>query len=92
VSPTDGTVRLPDGTLAGSILSLDRAVRNLTDFADVDLPAAVDAVTATPAALLGLADRGVIAPGAVGDLVLLTPAGDLVATVIAGRLVYDARR
>lgn len=91
VSPTDGTVRLPDGTLAGSTLSLDRAVRNLTDFAAIDLPTAVEAVTATPAALLGLADRGVIAPGAVGDLVLLTPAGDLVATVIAGRLVYDAR-
>jgi N-acetylglucosamine-6-phosphate deacetylase len=91
VSPADGSVRLPDGTLAGSTLSLDRAVRNLTDFAGVDLPAAVDAVTATPAALLGLADRGVVAPGAVGDLVLLTPAGDLVATVVGGRLVYDAR-
>jgi N-acetylglucosamine-6-phosphate deacetylase len=91
VSPADGSVRLPDGTLAGSTLSLDRAVRNLTDFAGVDLPAAVDAVTATPAALLGLADRGVIAPGAVGDLVLLTPAGDLVATVVGGRVVYDAR-
>src|SRR5690606_12807881 len=75
VSPTDGTVRLPDGTLAGSTLSLDRAVRNLTDFAAIDLPTAVEVVTATPAALLGLADRGVIAPGAVGDLVLLTPAG-----------------
>ncbi len=91
VSPTDGTVRLPDGTLAGSTLSLDRAVRNLTDFAGIALRAAIDAVTATPAGLLGLTDRGVIAPGAVGDLVLLTPAGAVVATVIAGRVVHDAR-
>jgi N-acetylglucosamine-6-phosphate deacetylase len=86
-----GAVRLADGTLAGSALSLDRAVRNLMAFAGVDLAAAVHAVTAAPAALLGLPDRGVIAPGAVGDLVLLTPEGHVVATVIGGEVVHDAR-
>ncbi|HZA76511.1 MAG TPA: N-acetylglucosamine-6-phosphate deacetylase [Acidimicrobiales bacterium] len=85
-------VRLADGTLAGtSDLSLDRAVRNLVGFAGVPLAAAVAAVTASPAALVGLEDRGVIAPGAVGDLVLLDAGGEVVATVIGGRVAYDRR-
>ncbi len=49
---------------------------------------AVAAATATPAALLGLADRGHLRPGAVGDVVLLTPALEVVATVVRGRLAY----
>ena len=92
VAAADLSVRLPDGTLAGSTLALDRAVSNAMAFAGLDLPAAVRAVTATPAAVLGLADRGVVAPGAVADLVLLTPDGEVVATVIAGRVVHDTRR
>ncbi|HET6662813.1 MAG TPA: N-acetylglucosamine-6-phosphate deacetylase [Acidimicrobiales bacterium] len=84
-------VRLADGTLAGSDLSLDRAVRNLMAFARVSLATAVSAVTASPAAVLGLDDRGVIGPGAVGDLVLLDPGGGVVATVIGGRVAFDRR-
>jgi N-acetylglucosamine-6-phosphate deacetylase len=84
-------VRLADGTLAGSDLSLDRAVRNLMAFAGTQMADAVAAVTATPSAVLGLEERGVIAPGAVGDVVLLDPAGEVVATVIAGRVAYDRR-
>jgi len=90
-SGSDG-VRLDDGTLAGSDLSLDRAVRNLDGFAGVGLAAAVTAATAAPSAVLGLADRGVIAPGAVGDLVLLDDAGTVVATVVGGQVAYDRRR
>ncbi|MGH9229565.1 MAG: N-acetylglucosamine-6-phosphate deacetylase [Acidimicrobiales bacterium] len=88
---TDDGVRLADGTLAGSDLSLDRAVRNLMAFAGVALPAALSAVTASPAELLGLGDRGVIGPGAVGDLAVLDPAGGIVATVIGGRVAFDRR-
>ncbi|MGH9288161.1 MAG: N-acetylglucosamine-6-phosphate deacetylase [Acidimicrobiales bacterium] len=88
---TDNGVRLADGTLAGSDLSLDRAVRNLMAFAGVSLPTAVAAVTASPAVLLGLDDRGVIAPGAVGDLALLDPDGEVVATVVGGRVAFDRR-
>ncbi|HEX6420918.1 MAG TPA: N-acetylglucosamine-6-phosphate deacetylase [Acidimicrobiales bacterium] len=91
VSAGDGAVRLPDGTLAGSTLPLDRAVRNLVAFAGVPLDRAVRAVTAAPAAVLRLTDRGVVAPGAVADLVLLTPGGAVVATLVGGRVVHDAR-
>ena len=87
----DEGVRLPDGTLAGSNLSMDDAVANLVAFADgaVDLPAALHAATAAPAELLGLTgSRGTLAPGAVGDLVLLDATGYVVATVIGGELAW----
>ena len=91
----DGAVRLSDGTLAGSLLSLDRAVANLMAFAGVGLERAVAAAATTPARLLGLADeRGVIRPGAAGDVVLLdvTAAGpEVVATVVAGQVAFDRR-
>jgi N-acetylglucosamine-6-phosphate deacetylase len=91
VNPVDGGVRLPDGTLAGSTLALDQAVRNLVTFAGVPLAVAVGAVTEVPARVLGLADRGTLTPGAAGDLVLLDGDGILVATVIGGRVAYDQR-
>jgi len=91
VSAEDGGVRLPDGTLAGSTLALDQAVRNLVAFAGVPLADAAGAVTTVPARVLGLADRGTLDPGAAGDLVLLDDDGTLVATVIGGRVAYDRR-
>jgi N-acetylglucosamine-6-phosphate deacetylase len=83
--------RLPDGTLAGSTLTLDQAVRNLAQWAGLPLAAALAAATSAPARVLGLADRGTIAVGAVADLVLLDEAGGLVATVAGGRVAHDRR-
>jgi N-acetylglucosamine-6-phosphate deacetylase len=91
VSAEDGGVRLPDGTLAGSTLALDQAVRNVVAFAGVPLADAVGTVTTVPAAVLGLTDRGTLDAGAAGDLVLLDDDGTLVATVIGGRVAYDRR-
>jgi N-acetylglucosamine-6-phosphate deacetylase len=68
-------VRLPDGTLAGSLLSLDRAVANLRAYSGTALDDALFAASTAPARLLGLeGERGVIAPGALADLVLLLDA------------------
>lgn len=64
--------RLPDGTLAGSALTMDGAIRTCVD-AGVPLADAVRAATATPARLMGLADRGVIREGTRADLVALAP-------------------
>jgi N-acetylglucosamine-6-phosphate deacetylase len=64
--------RLPDGTLAGSALRMDEAVRNVVRAAGVALEDAVTAAASTPAALLGLADRGAIVPGRRADLVRLS--------------------
>lgn len=59
-------------TLAGSVLSLDVALRNLVA-TGVPLPAAVAAATRNPLALLGITDRGRIAAGQRADLVELSP-------------------
>ena len=57
-------------TLAGSVIALDTAVRNLV-VSGVPLPAAVAAAGRNPLALLGVSDRGRIAPGQRADLVEL---------------------
>lgn len=69
----DGAPRLPDGTLAGSALTMDAAIRTAVG-AGVALEAAVLAASTTPAHLLGLFDRGQIAPGLRADLVALDDA------------------
>lgn len=82
--------RLADGTLAGGLIGMDQAVRNLVEFAGCPLGDAMRAASAAPASVLGAGDRGGLRPGMRGDLVVLTPAGDLVATVIAGTIAWQA--
>lgn len=67
----DGAPRLPDGTIAGSALTMDRAVANLVRHVGVPLEVAVAAASTNPARVLGLTDRGRIEPGARADLVAL---------------------
>ncbi len=76
-------------TLAGSVIALDTAVRNLVA-SGVALPAAVAAASRNPLALLGIADRGRIAPGQRADLVELdTDLG--VRRVMRAGTWFDAR-
>lgn len=63
-------VFLADGTLAGSALTMDRALRNLLEIG-LELPDASRRLSNYPADFLGLDDRGRIAPGAWADLVVL---------------------
>ena len=85
------SARLADGTLAGSILSLDQALRNLIRLTGCTLADALATVTTTPARSLGLDhERGRIAPGYVADLVLLSPELEVRGTVVRGELVYTA--
>jgi N-acetylglucosamine-6-phosphate deacetylase len=84
------SARLDDGTLAGCILSLDAILRAFVSFTGASLPEALATVTTTPARLLGLDDRlGRIAPGMAADLVLMTPAIEIVEAYVAGELVYQ---
>ncbi len=85
------SARLADGTLAGSILSLDQALRNLIRFTGCSLSDALATMTTTPARALGLDhERGQVAPGFMADLVLLSPDLEVRGTVVAGELVYTA--
>jgi N-acetylglucosamine-6-phosphate deacetylase len=89
VSGPDGAVRTLDGRLAGSLLTMDQAVRNLVAFTDCSLAAAVGCATATPARVVAAAAKGLVAVGRDADLVLLTPDLSVVATVVAGTVVFD---
>lgn len=73
-SLTGDAARLPDGTLAGSVLTMERGVANVVAEAGATLAAAVTSASTTPARLLGLDDRGAIAPGRRADLVELSVA------------------
>jgi len=84
--------RLDDGTMAGSVLTMDRAFATLVTGCGVSLPDAARMCATTPARELGLVGHGVIAAGAVADLVVLSATYDVVQTWIAGRRVWDAGR
>jgi N-acetylglucosamine-6-phosphate deacetylase len=66
----DGAVRLPDGTLAGSVLTMDEAVRNLVA-SGASLAGAVHAASTAPARLIGRDDLGVLRPGGPAHLTVL---------------------
>ncbi len=73
------------GSLAGSVLTMDRAVRNVTKFSRWSLRDAVRAATLNPARAVGLGHYGVLAAGADADFTVLSPAGDVIKTVVRGR-------
>ena len=85
----DGAVRLPDGTLAGSALTMDEAVRNAVRFLGVSLGQAVRMAAETPAAALTLDGKGRIAVGCDADFVLLDEEGTVLETTVAGEMVYE---
>jgi N-acetylglucosamine-6-phosphate deacetylase len=86
------TPRLPDGLLAGSLLSLDQALRNLIIFTGCSLEAAVHTITQVPARLLGLnSSLGSLVVGAKADLVLLSPNLQVIGVWLKGHQIMPAR-
>jgi N-acetylglucosamine-6-phosphate deacetylase len=74
------------GSLAGSVLTMDRAVRNVTKFSDWGLRDAVQAATLNPARAVGLSNHhGILAPGADADFTVLSPSGKVLKTIVRGR-------
>ncbi len=84
----NGCARLDDGTMAGSVLTLDAAFRSLREMGFTAFDAATMCAT-TPARELGLHGSGVVAEGAVADLAVLDRNGRVVQTWIGGTLVYE---
>ena len=73
-------------SLAGSVLTMDRAVRNVTKFSEWSLRDAVRAATLNPARAVGLADRhGVLTQGAEANFIVLNSSGDVLKTIVRGR-------
>lgn len=80
---------LDDGTIAGSVLTMDRAFATLTGACGLSLPEAAAVCSTTPARTLGLQGFGVLAAGAAADLVVLDRQFRVVQTWIAGNLAYS---
>jgi N-acetylglucosamine-6-phosphate deacetylase len=77
---------LVDGKLAGSVLTMDRAVRNVMQFAHWDLQQTLRLATLNPARVAGLANRGKLATGAEADFIVLSPSGEVRKTIIHGEI------
>jgi len=89
VSLRDGVMRLLDGTIAGSVLTMDQAVRNVVNLVGCSWPDAVRMASLSPANIAGIADRkGQLKPGADADFVVLDDAGEVRQTWHAGRRVF----
>jgi N-acetylglucosamine-6-phosphate deacetylase len=84
-------LRLPDGRLAGSRVTLDLALRNAQRFAGLSLLEAVAACTLRPARRLGIErERGTLRPGARADFAVLGADGSVHSTWIGGKSVFRA--
>ncbi len=85
----DGQARLKDGTLAGSVLKMNVAVRNMAEEVGMTFEQAVDCATINPARKLGLQDeRGSIAVGKRADFAVLDKDYNVLATFVNGKQVY----
>jgi N-acetylglucosamine-6-phosphate deacetylase len=85
----DGAIRLADGTLAGSVLTLDRALHNLQAATGRPLAELWPATSRNAARAIGIDDvKGSLEPGRDADLVLLDPALRVVVTVAEGAVVH----
>jgi N-acetylglucosamine-6-phosphate deacetylase len=85
----DDAVRLADGTLAGSVLTMDQALRNLMHLG-LPLEEAARRCATLPADYLGLEERGRLVSGAVADIVVLGPGGRLEAVFVEGQALAAA--
>ncbi len=74
-----------NGSLAGSVLTMDRAVRNVMEFAHWSLQDAVRAATLNPARTAGLVGHGVLEKGSEANFVVLSAQGEVLKTVVGGR-------
>ncbi len=84
-----GGVRLADGTLAGSTLTMDQAFRNLVNEIGLDLMEASRRVSTHAADYLGVTDRGRLAAGCWGDVVLLDRDLKVLDVYVEGRSIDD---
>ncbi|MBB5018624.1 N-acetylglucosamine-6-phosphate deacetylase [Chitinivorax tropicus] len=81
-----GGVRLPDGTLAGSTLTMDQALRNLVSLG-LTIADASNRLSANPTRYLGIADRGTLATDHWADIVVLDRQLQLKAVFVEGESI-----
>jgi N-acetylglucosamine-6-phosphate deacetylase len=82
------SARLKDGTLAGSVLKLNEGLKNIVHSLDIPLESIVKIFTQTPAAYIGLEDRGQIKVGFKADFAVFNDAFDVTMTFVDGSLKH----
>ena len=82
--------RLKDGTIAGSVLKLNEAVRNVLANTDLTISQAVNMASLNPARRIGLsASKGSIEAGKDADFAIVDDAIDVQTTILGGRVIYQ---
>jgi N-acetylglucosamine-6-phosphate deacetylase len=85
------SVRLEDGTLAGSTLTMDRAVRAMVSLGGARLEDALAMASTVPAGLAGLPDTGRLAGGQAADLALWSASLEIEAAIVGGEVAFSRR-
>jgi len=88
VTVKDGEARLKDGTLAGSVLLLNEALRNFYEYTDISLPKLIDMVTRIPAQKLGI-KAGELKESHMADMVLFDKDFNILKSFVNGELLYQ---
>jgi len=86
----NGEARIPEGNLAGSVVTFDEALRHVSRITKLPLNEISKTCSANQANSLGIRDRGMIKQGLLADLTLLTPKLEVVATYVGGEQLYSA--
>src|SRR5262245_15451958 len=90
VKVSQGVCRVAEGTLAGSTLSVDRALQNIMHWTGIPLEEAIYMTSRNPAESIGVAQtKGSIQPGYDADMILLNDDLEVHATLCDGQLVYQ---
>jgi len=92
VTVNKGQARLKDGTLAGSLLTMDKAVKNMVSKVGLLLPKAIQMASLNPAKSIGIDDKkGSLEPGKDADIIILNKNLETELTIVAGKVVYRRR-
>ncbi len=87
----EGVAKLTDrSAFAGSVATADELVRNMITLADVSLNDAVKMMTATPASIMKVKDKGALEKGKDADIVIFDETINIQTTIIKGKIVYSA--
>ena len=86
----DGQARLANGTLAGSVLKMNTAVKNMVEEVGVPFTQVIDYAAKNPAKQLGIyQETGSISTGKRADFTVLDSDYNVIMTIVAGKIVYS---
>ena len=88
----NGVARIVSGSLAGSVLTLDQAVKNAVDFCGIPFAEAIQMASLTPAKSLNIhKERGALEPGFRADITLFDQDYSVNTTLVGGKIVYQKK-